>query len=358
MPITFRKAERGNSQILVGLFGGTGTGKTFSALLLARGIAGPDGKIGIADSEGGRGLLFADVPSIGGYDYAELTQPFTPDEYIQAIDAAEKAKLDVLVIDSMSHEWHGIGGVLEMAEKNGKSLNAWRLPKMAHQRLIARILSTKLHLVLCFRAKRKTRQIGQGTNAKVAKDDFYTPQTSDDFLFELLAVAEVVNDPHHVPHSLRVLKTTHPDVAPFFKTGIVITTQTGALFSAWSKKSKTLGKAIEKAAEEQTKIAAGAKVEPPRNEPSGSTTGEEDDPPPFVPPGGWPKFERLGDWGTWSEKFLKTASRPVAEAWQLYFTAYHDAISEKKSAGDQRAIDLDKKLKPLFVEAMKREPPK
>jgi len=224
MPVTFKPAVRANSQVLVGLFGGTGTGKTYSALLLARGLAGPNGKIAIADSEGGRGALFADVEAIGGYDYTELEAPFSPEKYVAVIDAAEKNGIDVLVIDSASHEWHGIGGVLEMAEANGKSLNAWREPKMKHQRLIARILSAKIHLILCFRAKRKTRQVKvPGGKDQVVKDDFYTPMTSDDFLFELLAVAEVVNDPHHTPHSLRVLKTTHPDVAPFFRTGIVIT---------------------------------------------------------------------------------------------------------------------------------------
>lgn len=357
MPIKYKPAVRGNSQVLVGLFGGTGTGKTFSALLLARGIAGPEGKIAIADSEGGRGMLFADVPEIGGYLYGELTAPFEPKVYIDAIDQAERDGVDVLVIDSMTHEWQGEGGVLAMAEAKGKSLNAWREPKSQHDKLILRILRSKLHIILCFRAKRKTRQVKGGARDgkdAVVKDDFYTPMTSDDFLFELLAVAEVVNDPHHTPHSLRVLKTTHPDVAPFFKTGTVITKQTGALFAGWSKKSKTLDKAIEKAAAEQKTIAAAAKIEKPRNDPA--PHGEEEpEPEAFKPAGGWKRFNSLTDWGDWSKDWLKTAVRRTVEGWEQHFRPYLDRLNEME-ASDKRAATLKAELKPLIAEAMKRGP--
>src|ERR1700744_3843489 len=113
----FRPARRTNAKPLIGLYSESGAGKTYSALLLARGYVGPEGRIGMIETESGRGEAYADpgeYPEIGGYEVLPLHGNFSPDTYGNAIDAAERAKFDALIIDSASHEWEGVGGVLSM----------------------------------------------------------------------------------------------------------------------------------------------------------------------------------------------------------------------------------------------------
>src|SRR5713226_4352553 len=149
-------ATRAGAPLLIQLFGGPRSGKTRTALRLARGMVGPQGKIGVLDTESGRARLHADkVP--GGFVVGELTPPFTPLRYLEAIAEFVRYGVDILVIDSFSHCWEGQGGVLEMAdqaEQNGKKgLLKWLEPKREYKRLVNFLLSTRLHLILCSRAK-------------------------------------------------------------------------------------------------------------------------------------------------------------------------------------------------------------
>lgn len=158
--VTFERAKREGSHILASLEATSGRGKTFSALLLGRGLVGPDGKLGLLDTETGRGKIYAAaIP--GGYVYGELTPPFTPERYIQAIEAAESAGLQCLIIDSASHEWEGIGGIGEIAEAGGgKGLQKWAKPKARHKRFVQTLLKTRMHIIVCLRAKEKLLQQG------------------------------------------------------------------------------------------------------------------------------------------------------------------------------------------------------
>lgn len=184
--------------MLVGFYSESGCGKTYSALLLARGLAGPKGVVTMIDTESGRGSLYADDATIGGYQVLELDQPFSPERYIQAIDAAEEAGAAVIIIDSMSHEWEGIGGVIDMAGENearsGKNLNNWNKPKMEHAKLLGRILRTKAHVICCIRAKYKTRQKNDPNTGKkiVVKDEVTSPIQAEDFIFEMIVHAEIL----------------------------------------------------------------------------------------------------------------------------------------------------------------------
>ena len=159
------QVQRKGTHILIALYGESGSGKTLSGLLLGRGIAGPQGKLCLLDTENGRGRHYArSVP--GGYSYAELTAPFTGARYIEAIREIEAAGFDVLVIDSVSHEWEGYGGVLEQADagvdSKGRPLNGlikWAKPKAQHKAFVQALLQTKMHIVFCLRAKEKMVQV-------------------------------------------------------------------------------------------------------------------------------------------------------------------------------------------------------
>lgn len=158
----FRKAERKRSKLRLGIAGPAGSGKTLTSLLIAYGITGDWEKIGLIDTENGSGDLYANTTktgvTIGNYNVLTLDAPYTPERYIEAIEAAEEAGLEVVIVDSLSHAWAGTGGVLEIQGKiadsgKGNSYTAWRTVTPRHNALVNKLLSCKLHLIATLRSK-------------------------------------------------------------------------------------------------------------------------------------------------------------------------------------------------------------
>lgn len=153
-----KKAIRKGAKTCISLIGESGSGKTYSAIRLARGLVGSDGKIGVIDTEQRRASLYADC--FGGFDVIDLEAPYTPARYREAIKTFKDAGYDVIVIDSMSHEWEGEGGVLWQADhattKSGNprtDMGKWAAPKAEHRLLMNMILNSGMHCVLCYRVK-------------------------------------------------------------------------------------------------------------------------------------------------------------------------------------------------------------
>ena len=110
MTFEIKKATRKAIPAIICLYGKSGGGKTYSALKLAKGLGG---KICVIDTENGRASHYADEFD---FDVIDLNPPFSPARYIEAIKTAQDAGYKAIVIDSISHEWEGTGGCLEMAE--------------------------------------------------------------------------------------------------------------------------------------------------------------------------------------------------------------------------------------------------
>lgn len=187
--VTFRRAIRAGSHIIITTYGESGCGKTYSLIKLGRGLVGPKGRLGLLDTETGRGLIYASVA--GGYEYAELTPPFTPERYIEAINAAEEAGIAALIIDSGSHVWEGLGGVLEIADSNSlKGLVKWAGPKARHKKYVQRLLNSRMHLLISLRAKEKMVQltdkmtIPNGMKVGDIVSGGYVPIQDKRFIFE------------------------------------------------------------------------------------------------------------------------------------------------------------------------------
>ena len=102
----FKPAVREAVPLLLGVIGQTGSGKTFSAMRIASGIVGKGNRFAVIDTESKRALHYADKFD---FDHCELTPPFRPENYADAIRAADKAGYKAIVVDSMSHEWAGEG---------------------------------------------------------------------------------------------------------------------------------------------------------------------------------------------------------------------------------------------------------
>lgn len=148
----FKPAVREAAKVLIGLCGSSGSGKTLSALKLATGLGGP---IAFVDTEQGRALQYADDFK---FLHAVLPPPFSPERYATIIESAVRTKPNVIIIDSFSHEWEGMGGILETVEAaktGGNEFGLWAKPKAAHRKLMNRLLQVPAHIIICMRAKEK-----------------------------------------------------------------------------------------------------------------------------------------------------------------------------------------------------------
>lgn len=147
-----RKAERKRVKLRVGISSPSGGGKTYSALLMAYGMTGDWSKIAVIDTEQESASLYS---SLGDFQILSLTEPYTPERYIKAIETCEGAPVDVIIIDSVSHEWDGPGGCLEIHSlMQGNSYTNWREVTPRHKKFIDKINQCKKHVITT--ARRKT----------------------------------------------------------------------------------------------------------------------------------------------------------------------------------------------------------
>lgn len=148
-------ATREKVKLLVGLTGPSGSGKTYSALQLAKGIAGEWSKIALADTENRSALYYA---GLGPWQHVEfspnLDGGYHPHNWIKLIDFIEKDEtIDVLILDSISHEWEGRGGCLEIIDKINKGFSGWKQVTPMHGAFIDRMRHSRLHIIATMRSK-------------------------------------------------------------------------------------------------------------------------------------------------------------------------------------------------------------
>jgi hypothetical protein len=237
MTFAFRPAKRSEAKPLIGLYAESGAGKTWSALLLARGFVGPNGRIGMIETEGGRGEANVGRDPVGDYLVCPIRGEFSPKAYGEAITAAEGANLDALIVDSASHEWEGAGGVLSMAADNQannmKGVLVWQRPKIEHQRnFMLRLMQTPIPLVIvCMRAKYPmVEKQKPGGGKEWVRSETLEPKQADDILFEMFVHGWIDQQ-----HNLHVTKYTIPDVASVIRDGEPITLETGQALASWAK---------------------------------------------------------------------------------------------------------------------------
>ncbi len=247
------RAVREKTYTLTSIAGPSGSGKTYSALLYARGLVGPEGKIGFIDTENKRSRFYADVA--GGFDVIDLDPPFTSGRYIEAIKAFEKAGYPAIVVDSISHEWEGSGGVLEQAEAieertNRAGLHCWQKPKAGHKKLMNELLQTRAHLIFCCRVKEKVVQVkGQNGKTEIVNEGFVVVQEKS-FIYEM-TVSMMLEEGTHVP----LLQKCPGDLLNAFPQGSRVTTQIGNTVSQWANEGRAVDTELEDAKREGLMIA-------------------------------------------------------------------------------------------------------
>jgi hypothetical protein len=241
MTVSFRPAKREQIPLLLGVAGGTGSGKTYSALLLARGITGGQ-PFAIIDTENGRAKHYADLfPEMR---HAELHAPFRPEKYADAITQGA-SEYPVVVVDSMSHEWAGDGGCLDwhdelMGGQQAKNFSAWIEPKKAHKRMLTQLLQLNAHVILCFRAEPKVeaKKNERGQWEYVPKPsltglDGWIPISEKMLPYELTASFLLMADQPGVPRPIK-LQEQHK---PFVPLDQPLSENTGRQLAAWASGS-------------------------------------------------------------------------------------------------------------------------
>lgn len=147
----FQKATKTRARLRMAISGASGSGKTYTALRVAQAF----GKIAVIDTEHGSASKYADTFD---FDVLELNN-YHPQKYIDALNAAAGAGYDVVIIDSLSHAWNGVGGVLEIVDKaaakseSKNTFSAWRDATPLQQKLVEALLSTPLHVIATMRSK-------------------------------------------------------------------------------------------------------------------------------------------------------------------------------------------------------------
>lgn len=148
-----RKSNRSQARIRMALQGPSGSGKTYSALLLAYGICKDWNKVAVIDTENHSADLYS---HLGDYNVLTLSAPFTPERYCEALEKCESAGMDVIVIDSISHEWEGDGGILDIhSQMVGNSFTNWSKLTPRHNALVQKILTSGKHVIATVRSKQE-----------------------------------------------------------------------------------------------------------------------------------------------------------------------------------------------------------
>lgn len=165
---TPKKARREKQKAIIGFIGPSGSGKTVSALRMAYGMmleAYPDAseeelwsKIGVADTEHGRSLLywnevFGDM-RVGDFIHIDFDAPYTTERYNGAVQALKKSGCEVIIIDSLSHNWQGEGGIIEThSNMSGNSFQNWGKLSSETTNLVKTLTRNDVHILCTLRTK-------------------------------------------------------------------------------------------------------------------------------------------------------------------------------------------------------------
>lgn len=234
MSFNFVDPDQGDNHLLISIASASGGGKTFSAMELAAGICG-DKPFAVIDTEAGRAKHYR---SKFNFKHLDFAPPFTPERYTQAVQAAEKQGYEVCVIDSMSHEYDGQGGIMDIKEATpGKEgPGKWMDAKKRHKKMMNAFLQCRMHLIFCLRAEEKLdmSQKDPQTGKVIVTSQGWVPIQEKRFKFEMTASFTMTPSapgiidlslPHKVQDQHRMA----------FMPGQHVTREAGKFLAAWSR---------------------------------------------------------------------------------------------------------------------------
>ena len=227
-----KKAQRKKVFLRLNLSAPSGAGKTYSALLMAYGMAGDWSKVVVIDTENGSASLYS---HLGEFNVLDLQPPFSPERFIEAITSCEDAGMEVIIIDSSSHEWSGAGGCLEINEKiaaaryKGNTWSAWNETTPRHDKFVNKVLQARAHVITCTRSKTETVLDGNKVK-KIGMKDIQR----DGWEYELTVNLSIDRDTHMAIAS-KDRTQLFQIVDPF-----IITADTGRMVKEWCESGVTI----------------------------------------------------------------------------------------------------------------------
>lgn len=219
-----RKANRSEAFLKLGITGPSGSGKTYSSLLLAKGIMGSLDKVVVIDTENGSANLYSDL---GDYSVLPLEAPFGPHRYSGAINYVIKEGFKFIIIDSVSHEWDGKGGCLEIHQNMGGKFQDWSKVTPMHKGFVDSILQCKAHVLCTMRRKQDYGMVEKNGRMVVEKMGLKEIQR-DGFEYDLSINFDI--NMEHMCTASKDRTGLFSDNVPF-----KITEDTGKRIRAWNE---------------------------------------------------------------------------------------------------------------------------
>lgn len=224
--MVFRPAQRKKAKLRLGIAGPAGSGKTYSAILIAKGLGG---KIAMVDTENGSGDLF---DRLADYDVETLGAPFDPGRYIDLIHQAEKAGYSTVILDSISHAWAGAGGLLDQQNRLAKnpkvnSFTAWRDITPKQTALIDAMLQSSCNIIATMRSKQDYIMVENDKGKQVPQKVGMAPVQRDGMDYEFTICFDLSVPEHYAIASKD--RTSLFDGEPPF----LITADTGKTLLEW-----------------------------------------------------------------------------------------------------------------------------
>ena len=222
--MNLRQAERKLARIKMGLMGPSGSGKTLGALKIAHGLTGDWSKIALIDTENHSADLYS---HLGNFNVLGLGVPFTPERYNEAISLCENAGMEVIIIDSISHEWEGEGGILMVhSSMTGNSFTNWNKITPRHNGFVQKILQSPCHIIATIRSK-QDYVINESPDGKMIPQKVGlrgVTRTNMDYEFTLVLDLDI----KHNATASKDRTGLFMDKAPF-----IISTDTGKTINRW-----------------------------------------------------------------------------------------------------------------------------
>lgn len=240
-----RKAKRHKLKVPILLMGASGSGKTVSSLLIAKGILNkmfPDledearwEKLAVIDTEHGRSEMYCDSTigdtHIGSFNIYDLSKPYTAQRYVQAFNECKQAGCEVVIIDSITHAWSGEGGILDKVNKFGGQFQAWNKVKPDEQDFLKLFFDTDVHVIATARSKQGYEVTRSETGKVNIEKVGLRPDQKDGLDYEFAIVFQLYKD-----HSAESTK----DNTNSFTGRMVIDSKVGESIYEWAEQGVDL----------------------------------------------------------------------------------------------------------------------
>lgn len=201
---SFHPATKAEAKARLAFAGPSGSGKTYTGLLVARRLAGPEGKVAVIDTERGSASKYADE-----FDFDTLqVHTFDPRDLVKALAAAGAAGYPVVLVDSLSHYWMGVGGMLELVDAaakrsgGGNSFAGWKEARPHERRMIDALLAYDGHVIVTMRTKTEYVVEEDSRGRKVPRKIGLKPEQRDGVEYEFDVVGDM-----DLENTLTVTKT-------------------------------------------------------------------------------------------------------------------------------------------------------